>query len=378
MQKFQQCTLTIMDNISDPDITFDASGMCNYVYEYKERLKSRLISEADKPRLLDEIVQKIKTAGKGREYDCLIGVSGGVDSTYTAYIVKKMGLRALAVHLDNGWNSELAVNNIKNTLKNLDLDLYTEVLDWNEFKELQKAFLYSSTPDAEIPTDHAIFATLYKMANKLGIKYLVIGSNILTEGFLPLTWSYGHYDWKYIKAVNKAFGKKSSLRKFPRLRLIDLFYYTFIKRIKRISLLDYVDFKKEEVIEVLKDQLAYVPYQEKHYESVYTRFYQGYIMIEKFKMDKRKTHYSTMICSGLMTKNEALELIKRPPYPSEEMLQQDLDFVLKKFDLTAAEFQSIIKSPVKTFRDYPNNFKIVNLVWKLYRLIMYKKTTNEE
>ena len=201
-----------MDNIADPDIKFDEKGICNYVAEYNQRFKQRYVLDEKKEEKLNSLVAEIKAKGKGKEYDCIIGVSGGIDSTYTAYLVKKLGLRPLAVHLDNGWNSELAVSNIEKTLKNLDIDLYTIVLDWEEFKDIQKAFLLASTPDAEVPSDHAIFATLYKLASKYKIKHLIIGSNIKTEGFLPLTWSYGHYDWNYIKAIHKKFGTIKKLK----------------------------------------------------------------------------------------------------------------------------------------------------------------------
>lgn len=367
---YQICTKTVMDNIADPDIKFDENGICNYVDEYYQRFKQRYIPDEQKEEKRIRVVSEIKAKGKGREYDCIIGVSGGVDSTYTAYLVKKLGLRPLAVHLDNGWNSELAVSNIEKTLKNLDIDLYTVVLDWEEFKDIQKAFLLASTPDAEVPTDHAIFATLYKLASKYKIKYLIMGSNIKTEGFLPLTWSYGHYDWGYIKAIHKKFGYIKKLKDYPILRLIDVFYYTYILKIKRISILDYIDFDKDAALKILKKEFEYVPYQEKHYESVYTRFYQGYIMPLKFKMDKRKTHYSTMICSHMMNRDEALELLKKDTYPSAQLKIIDKEFVLKKFGYNEAEFENIMNLPVKTFRDYPNSYKIVNFLWNLYRKVV--------
>lgn len=367
---YQICSKTVMDNISDPDITFNKDGVCNYVAEYEQRFKQRYIPNELKEEKLNKLIDEIKVEGKNAEYDCIIGVSGGVDSTYTAYMVKKLGLRPLAVHLDNGWNSELAVSNIEKTLKILDIDLYTIVLDWEEFKDIQKAFLLASTPDSEVPSDHAIFATLYKLASKYKIKYLIMGSNIKTEGFLPLTWSYGHYDWNYIKGIHKKFGTVKNLKDFPVLRLVNIFIYMYVLKIKRISILDYIDFDKDEAIETLKKELEYVPYQEKHYESVYTRFYQGYIMPLKFKMDKRKTHYSTMICSGLMDRETALELLKKDTYPTPQLKIIDKAFVLKKFGYTEVEFENIMSLPVKTFKEYPNNYKMVNFLWNLYRTVV--------
>src|SRR5689334_2737436 len=192
---YKVCSLSVMDTIADPDITFDQQGVCNYYHDYKERAKVRLFH--DQPEKLEAILKKIKEAGRNKDYDCLIGVSGGVDSTYVAYLVKQLGLRPLAVHFDNGWNSELAVKNIEHILNKLGIDLYTFVIDWEEFKLLQTAFLRSSTPDGEIPTDHAIFALLFRVAAEKGIKYIINGNNFATESVMPPTWAYGHIDWKY-------------------------------------------------------------------------------------------------------------------------------------------------------------------------------------
>jgi len=207
-------------------------------------------------------------------YDCIIGVSGGVDSSYVAYVVRQLGLRPLAVHLDNGWDSELAVSNIKNFLNKLDIDLYTHVLDWEEFKQLQIAFLEASTPDSEVPTDHAIMAVLYKEAAKRNIQYIILGVNTVTEAIHAPRWSYGHNDWRYIKSVNRLFGK-IKLKRFPHFSLFNLIYYSIIKRIKIVRILDFVNYKKQEAMRILQDELYWKPYGGKHYESIYTRFFQG-------------------------------------------------------------------------------------------------------
>ena len=200
---YQICTHCVMDTISDPDITFDETGECNYCKNYKEKVQIRLNKEDNS---FQKIIDQIKKKGKNKEYDCIIGVSGGVDSTYIAYLLKENGVNPLAIHLDNGWNSELAVSNIEKVLKKQGIDLYTYVLDWEEFKDLQLAFLKSSTPDSEIPTDHAIYALLLREANKRNIKYLISGMNYSTESIMPVTWSYGHSDWNYIKMIQKRFG----------------------------------------------------------------------------------------------------------------------------------------------------------------------------
>lgn len=352
IKDYRICTVTIMDNVSDPDITFDEAGICNYYYEYKNKAKQRLFNSEEDSGKFDDLINKIKRAGEGKDYDCLIGISGGVDSTYVAYKTKELGLRPLAIHFDNGWNSELAVKNIENTLKKLNIDLYTYVIDWEEFKSLQKAFLKASTPDGEIPSDHAIFSLLFKIANEYNIKYILNGNNFSTEFVLPRTWAYGHIDWKYIKNINRKFGTHK-LKNYPHLTIWKYFYYAVIKRIKIISVLNYMDYDKSKAMQLLKEKLEWKYYGGKHYESVYTRFYQGYILPKKFEIDKRKAHLSSLILSGQMTRENALEELNQPIYP-DGLLKEDLDFVLKKFDFSKEELNEIVALPKKTYQDYPN------------------------
>ena len=256
VKEYRICSKTVMDTISDPDIVFDENGICNYCYEFSDKLKIRVpppkIAEAE----LKSIVDKIKSSGKRKQYDCIIGVSGGVDSTYTAWLVKKLGLRPLAVHLDNGWNSELAVKNVENILGRLGIDLYTEVLDWEMFRDLQLAFLKASTPDGEIPTDHAILAVLYKTAAKFNIRYIISGMNFRSEGMLPPTWARGYLDWKYIRSVQKQFGTQS-LGTFPHLTVTGFLYYNLVRGIRSISLLNYVNFNRAEAIQVIEQELGW-------------------------------------------------------------------------------------------------------------------------
>lgn len=351
---------------SDKDIIFDDHGVCNHCHSYTERLASRLYSEEDRDDKLKQLVTNIKSSGKNKEYDCIIGVSGGVDSTYVAYLTKKLGLRPLAIHFDNGWNSELAVSNIEKILNKLEIDLYTYVIDWEEFRDLQKSFLYASTTDGEIPTDHAINSLLFRQASKRNIKYIINGMNFATESISVKSWSYGHADWTYIKDVHKTFGKVK-LRHFPFYNMSLLFYWTFVKRIKVISILNYIDFKKEEVMEFIQKEFGWVYYGGKHYESVYTRFFQGYILPVKFGVDKRKGHLSDLIYSGQITREEALEELKKEIYPPG-LLSQDMDFVKKKFSFSDQEFDKIMKSPVRSFREYKN---IENKVIRLKKFVNY-------
>jgi N-acetyl sugar amidotransferase len=352
-QNYKMCSLSVMDNSGDPDISFDEKDICNYYYEYFEKSKLRTIPYNEKDERLAEIIEKIKEGGKNKQYDCIIGISGGVDSSYTAYLVKKLGLRPMAVHFDNGWDSELAVSNIKKILNKLEIDLYTYVIDWEEFKDIQLSFLKASTPDGEVPTDHAILAVLYKIANENKIKYIVSGNNFRTEGIMPPSWAYGHIDWKYIKSVHKKFGKVK-FKSFPYITLPKYLYYTFVKGIKMVSILNYINYDKVKAQKILEDELGWQYYGGKHYESIYTRFYQSYILPNKFNIDKRKIHLSTLIFAGLLSKEEALEEMSKPAYP-EEKLKFEKEYVINKFGISEKEFDEIMSAPVKNFRDYPNS-----------------------
>lgn len=370
------CSKTIMDTIGNPDIRFDSEGICQYVREYERLLDIRVPDEDKRKIKLEEIVSEIKASGERKDYDCIIGVSGGVDSSYLAYLVKDLGLRPLAIHLDNGWNSELAVSNIEMILNKLGVDLYTHVLDWEEFRDLQLSFLKASVPDGEIPTDHAITAILYKMAVKHNIKYIISGTNVKTEGIMPTIWSDGHLDWKYIREIQKTFGNKK-LKSYPHLSIFSYFNLLLIKRIKKVSILDYVDYDKKKVMAFLENELGWRNYGGKHYESIYTRFFQGFILVNKFSIDKRKGHLSTLICSGLMNREEALKEIQSNPYPSNELLNIDKEFVLKKLGLNEKEFQNIMDLPLRYYTDYNNNNFILNKLWRIYDYFRKKKTGNK-
>lgn len=350
------CSQCVMDSVGNPEIAFDEQGVCNYCHEYWTKEKVRILKSPEREQALEALVGKIKNAGKGKKYDCLIGVSGGVDSTYTAYYVNKLGLRPLAVHFDNGWNSELAVHNIQKVLETLDIDLYTYVVNWSEFKNLQLSFLKSSTPDGEIPTDHAIFSILYKVATKHKIRYILNGNNFKTEGVMPRLWSYGHIDWKYIKCVHKKFGSQR-LKTYPRFSLLKFLKCTYIDRIRSISILNYLDFDKNEVKKVLTKNLEWQDYGGKHYESIYTKFFQGILLPEKFDIDKRKIHLSALVLCGQITREEGLQALEAPIYPADKV-RDDKEYVAKKFGISAEELEVILAAQPKTFLDYPNNYLI--------------------
>jgi N-acetyl sugar amidotransferase len=343
---------------TDPDIRFDESGICNHCTSALQKLtrKPYALTTEEKKRWFSNLVQQIKKDGEGKQYDCIIGVSGGVDSTYVAYLVKNAGLRPLAVHLDNGWNSELSVMNIKNICHLLSIDLYTEVLDWIKFRDLQLSFFKASTPDLEIPSDHAIFATLYKMANQYGVKYILSGSNLATESILPILWSYGHYDWRYIKNVNSRFGSKENIKRFPHFSITKFFYYKFIKKIQWISTLDYVHYDKEEAKQIIGRELNWSDYGGKHHESIITKFLQSYILVKKFNIDKRKAHLSAQIVSGIISRNEALKELMNPLYKSESDMNNEVDYFCKKFGLPDLEFTRLMELKPKSFYSYKSYY----------------------
>ena len=346
-----------MDTVSDPSVTFDENGVCSHCRNHDRLISSRVLEGREGKAALEQLTGKIKNAGLNREYDCIIGVSGGVDSTYVAYLVKQMGLRPLAVHFDNGWDSELAVSNIEKVLRRLDIDLYTYVVDWEEFRDLQLSFLKASTPDGEIPTDHGIFALLWAQARRRGIKYVISGMNFATEAVNVPDWSYGHSDWRYIKAVHRRFGSVP-LKTYPHFSLLELAWINGVRGIRTVSILNYVDYVKADAMRVLQDELGWVYYGGKHYESVYTRFWQGYVLPRKFGIDKRYGHLSDLINAGQMTREQALVEIRNDPYPPA-MAEQDRRYVIKKLGLDEAQFEALMKLPRRTFRDYLNNFERV-------------------
>lgn len=348
---YQICVRCIMDT-SDPEIVFDSDGICSHCKTYAQRAAAELFAGPERQLRLDAIVQEIKARGKGKEYDCILGVSGGVDSTMVAYTARQLGLRPLAVHFDNGWNSEMAVDNIKKCLSTLDIDLQTYVVDWEEFKDLQLSFLKASVPNCEIPTDHGISAVLWNTAHKQGIRYILNGSNLVTEAVMPLAWTYTSYDLLHLKAIHRRFGARP-LRTFPMLSLARFGCYVAIEKIRTLNVLNFVDYNKEKAMDVLQDKLGWRYYGGKHYESIYTRFYQGYYLPRKFGFDKRRAHFSTLVLSGEIARDRALRHMEEDAYPPD-LLREDLAFVLKKLGITKQQFNDIMAAPNRSHLDYPN------------------------
>ena len=375
MRSYKICTRCIMDT-TDPDIQFDENGVCNHCRKYEERVRKELHYDEAGQQKLNQLISEIKEEGKDKEYDCIIGLSGGVDSTMVAYtVVKKLALRPFAIHLDNYWNADIAEGNIENIVKKLDIDLYTYKVDWEEFKNLQLSFLKASVANCEAPTDHALVAYLYHTAAEKRIPHIISGSNIVTEGILPKSWGYTYFDWRQVKGIHKKFGK-IKLKSYSHLTLLDWIYYTFVKKVQFIPILNYIPYNKKDAKELIARELGWKDYGPKHFESIYTRFFQAYILPTKFGFDKRRAHLSTLICSGQITREEALEEMKRNPYPDENMLKDDKDYVIKKLGLTEEELEKIMSQPIKMYKDYPNNEFLYNKFNSFIKLAKKKATHN--
>ena len=347
---YRQCSVSVLDTVDDPAMRFDELGRCHYYHEYVQAEREHVHTGEQAEEILARIVDRIRRDGRGRPYDCIMGLSGGVDSTYLAYVAKQLGLRPLAVHLDNGWNSELAVKNIENIVSRLGIDLHTHVIDWEEFRDLQLAYLKASVVDIEVLTDHAILAILMRVAGQRGIKHILSGTNVVTEQVLPRHWIYQKSDHVNILAIHRQFGTRP-LRTYPLLDTKAKKYHAIVRGVRSHSLLNLVPYRKQDVKLVIQNELGWRDYGGKHYESIFTRFYQGYILPVKFGIDKRKAHLSNLIFSGQMTKAEALADLAVPIYAPEQ-LRDDTTFVLKKLELSPEEFSLLMAQPPRAHTDF--------------------------
>ena len=351
---YQVCSRCLMDT-SALNITFDEKSICNFCTDFllnfdhiinKDQIESK--------RILDKLVSKIKFEGRNKQYDCIVGVSGGVDSSWTLIQVLKLGLRPLVVHMDNGWNSELAQNNISNIVRKLDVDLFTYVIDWEEYRQLMQSFFDADVLDVELLYDNAMLAVNYNQAKKYGIKYILAGSNNVTEGLaIPNGWNWFKYDRKNIKSIARKFGN-IKLKTFPSIGTLGYIWNKVFCGINWVPFLDYQEYNKFEAIEVLKRDYNFKPYPFKHYESIFTRFYQGYILPEKFGVDKRRVHLSTLIIAGQISREEALKEIIGIPYDSTQSLNDDKLYFLKKMNWTINQLNEYISRPEKSHLLYPS------------------------
>lgn len=357
-REFQRCTKCVMDT-SDANIVFDKDGVCDFCNDYRDNILPAWNAVKGNYKELQKVSKDIKKSGYGKKYDCIIGLSGGVDSSYLCYVAKEiMGLNPLIYVVDTGWNLNVAVENIERIVKALDLTMYTEVIDWREMKDLQLSFFRSQVPYQDLPQDHAIFAGLYKYAVKNRIKYVLTGANYATECIRPpVQWVYQN-DLRLIKDIHKKFGEKK-LRKMPtcsmfRYRII----YPLFYGMKRVAPLNYVDYDKDKVKDFLQKKFGWEPYENKHYENVFTRFYEGYYLPHKFEYDKRKVYFSNLILTGNMTREDALNELKSPAY-STALMKEDKEYIAKKLGISPQEFDEIIEGENRTFMNYRNSWTLI-------------------
>lgn len=358
------CKRCVLDE-SVPDIEFDDNGECNYC-ELHDKLCEAFPNDERGKAILEGMFEKIKKEGKNREYDCVIGVSGGVDSTYLVHLAKDYGLKPLVVHVDNGWDSEISVNNIKNCIEKLSVDLYTYVIDWNEMRDILKSFVKASYIWADAPTDVALVSALYKVAAENRIKHILVGNNFRTEGRQPTEWT--HVDYKVINYIHKKFGSIKKLKSYPNLSNIDLFKYEFLFGIKMVKPLYFMDYDKEKAKKIVIEKYGWKDYGGHHHESIFTRFIIGYWMPVKFNADKRKITFSAQIRSGLRTRDQALKELKELPY-NQKQIDLDKEYVIKKLGFTNEEFEKIMKSKNKTYKDFPSSYKLYEVIEKYMKFV---------
>jgi len=362
-REYQVCSKCIMDT-TDPDITFDDQGICHHCQYFDNNIMPNWFPNEEGAEKLEALVKEIKEYGKDQEYDCIIGLSGGVDSSYLAIKVVEWGLRPLVVHVDAGWNSELAVKNIEQIVTKLGLDLVTHVVDWEEMKDLQLAFLKSNVANQDVPQDHAFFAALYNYAVEAKIKYVINGSNFATEGILPQSWGYDAMDVKHLKSIHKVFGKKP-LRTFPTVGFFKYhFFYPYFWKMQVVKPLNFIPYTKEGAIEVMERDYGWRYYGGKHFESRWTRFFQAYYLPSKFGYDKRLAHLSSLVVSGEMSRDEALSEMQKPAY-DEKDVKEDKEFIAKKLGVTFDELEELIAQPNREFSEFPNNQKLAKTCYGL-------------
>jgi N-acetyl sugar amidotransferase len=368
---YRICSRCVMDT-SDPQITFDGDGRCSLCTDFLNTRASSSHYGGAEPQELELMIESVRISGRNSDYDCVIGMSGGVDSTYLAYVLcKRFGLRPLAVHLDNGWNSTVAVRNIRKIVEGLGLAYECVVLDWEEFRGIQLAFLKASVPEAETPTDVAIPEALHAIANSHGIRYIIGGGNLATEGILPKAWHYNARDRKYFTSICSRFGQRLPT-KFKFYDYRRELYYKLSKGIKTIYPLNYLPFTSAEAVTTLAADVGYEYYGEKHHESLYSRFIQSYYLPQKFGIDYRRATYSAMIASGQMERSDAIESLTTPPYRAD-LISEDKGYVAKKLGISSAELDKIIAQPGNWYWQYPNDERKLALVYSLYRRLYNKK-----
>ena len=357
-RNYQICTNCVMDT-SDSKITFDEKGVCDHCHTFYNKIQPNWYNDERGRQEIQKIAGKIKKEGKGKEFDCIIGMSGGIDSSYLTYIAKKeFGFRPLVFHVDAGWNSQIAVNNIEKMIDKLGLDLYTEVINWEEMRDLQLAFFKSGVPHIDTPQDHAFFAMMYKFARQHKVKYILTGANYSTECIRnPIEWMYYQSDSIQLRDIHRRFGT-ISLESFPLTTILyHKVYLPYVKRIRVIRPLNYIPYVKKDAIKLLVDEFGWQEYPQKHFESRFTKFYEGYWLPERFGYDTRRVQYSSLILTGQITREEALQKLSEPSY-DKETIAHEFEYIATKLDISTQELQSYLDAPRKTYKDYKSQESI--------------------
>lgn len=372
---YQICTRCVMDT-SASDISFDEHGVCSYCTKFLARSGHLRHEDVDTRKArLHMLVEKVKSAGKTKRYDCVVGVSGGVDSSWALIQSVRLGLRPLAVHMDNGWNSELAQNNIANLVRGLGVDLYTHVINWEEYRGLMQSFFDADVIDIELLYDNAMLSVNYQQAYIHGVQFILSGSNQATEGMpMPPGWNWFKHDARNIRALGRQFGGMR-LDTFPAIGTWGFAYYELVKRIKWISFLDYLGYNKSEVLEELERDFGFKRYPFKHYESIFTRFYQGYLLPKKFGVDKRRLHFATQVAFGQMTREAALRGIDGIPYPNEKAMEDDVLYFLKKMRWSREQLQTYLARPEIPHDFYPSEKLLWDSLLRCYQIAFKRRKT---
>lgn len=364
---YQICTRCVMDT-SDRDITFNSLGECNHCERFDAMAPRFVVDAGTAKERLARIADQIRSSKKGR-YDSILGLSGGIDSSYVAYMAGKLKLNPLVVHFDNGWNSEIAVSNIEKIVKKQNFDLFTYVINWNEFRDIQRAFFKASVIDIELVSDHAIFASMYYLARKNGIKYVLSGTNFNTEHTMPASWYWRKQDLRNLKSIHKAFGELP-LETFPTLTTLRFqASRKFGFGQKYVEILNQIPYRRSEAMDTLRAEFDWQYYGGKHYESAFTKFYQAYVLPVKFGVDKRRAHYTDLIHNGEMTRQESLDLLASPPYDDDDLIR-DKEYVLKKLGFSEKEFEQIMKCPVSPHNRYATDQCQYDIMMKIKNTLM--------
>ncbi len=373
MREYQICANCVMDT-SDSQISFDENGVCDHCIGFKEHVEPKWHPDATGEQMFAKVVDKIKQDGKGRDFDCILGMSGGLDSSFLLHkAVRDFGLRPLVFHVDGGWNTDIAVSNIQSLVDGLGLDLYTEVINWNEMRDFQLAFFKSGVPHLDIPQDHAFVATLYNFADKHKIKYILNGGNISTECVRnPLEWLYYGTDMKQLKDIRKQFGT-IPMRTYPFSSVLrHKFYLRYIRSVEVVKPLDWMDYTKQMARQTLADLYGWKPYPQKHFESRFTRFYEGYWLPERFGYDTRRVQFSSLILTGQMQREEALAELAKPAY-DPETIEHEFDYIARKLGITSDQLRGYFTMPKKSYADYKNQRWMFDLGAKVLQALGAEK-----